>query len=381
MIKEFNVDQDGPKTHVLLIGVGGYQFLKGGSNAREQSPELQELGQLTSPMASIAALYKKVIEYDVQNVWSNKLGSIEILLTPPPGAAPVLPELNIENASLANIRKAYFSWKQRCEQHEDNVALFYYCGHGFQKKHQLLLADDFGEIPANPWLGAFDFDDTRDAFYSCKAKTPVFLVDACRQVTIEMLEKDLTVAPIDLPSLFNPAESKNHLTLKATASGQSAYGKKNEPTYFVQAVINGLDGLVARQDENDEWLIETSGLGTNIHTLLDLVNSQQSFKQRCQMACGLPAEIIKRKAAPMAWLEVSCVPDEALPHAGLTCVEDIDVVTETHKRPPMADKWKLNIKAATYRIVATFEAGKNFTDSTKKASLIPPVKKVNLVCT
>jgi len=380
MIQEFNHGEAGPKTHVLLIGVGGYPFLSGGENAKQQSPELQELTQLTSPVPSVVSFYNKTVEYNTKNVWSRKLGSIEILLSPAPGSDPVLPELNIENASLANIQNAYYSWKGRCEQHEDNVALFYYCGHGFQKKYHILLADDFGKIPQNPWLGAFNFDDTRNAFYSCKANTPIFLVDACRQVTIEMLQSDLTVSPIENPSLLNPEESKNHLTLKATASGQSAYGKKNQPTYFAQAVISGLDGLVARQDENDDWLIETSSLGTNIHLLLELINPEQSFKQRCQIACGLPANIIKRKEAPVAWLEVTCNPDEAITHAELTCTEDTDIAPNTQVRLPMNEGWKLNIKAAIYKLVATFPAGDNFTGGMRKTSLIPPMSKVKIPC-
>ncbi|MBV6419381.1 MAG: hypothetical protein DAHOPDDO_00597 [Ignavibacteriaceae bacterium] len=379
MIQEFNTGETGPKTHVLLIGVGGYPFLKDGINAQQQSEGLEDLGQLTSPMPSVAALHEKIIEYNRNNVWSKKLGSIEILLSPPPGATPMFPGLNIENATLVNIRNAYYSWRKRCEEDEDNVALFYYCGHGFQKKYHFLLAEDFGEIPRNPWLGAFNFDDTRDAFYSCKAQTPIFLVDACRQVTVEMLKNDLTVAPIENPSLFNPQESKNHLTLKATASGLSAYGKKNQPTYFVQAVINGLDGLVARQDENDDWVIETDGF-TKIHTLLDMINPTFSSKQPCQVACGLPRSIIKRKQAPLALLEVSCEPDTALPLAELTCTEDILNTPLIYKRQPEADTWKLNIKASIYNLDAKFQAGNNFTNSTKKISLIPPVKKVNLQC-
>lgn len=283
MLQEFNTGHVGSKTHIFLIGVGGYPYLKGGTHAKQQFGELAELGQLTSPIASIAALYDKIIEYQSGDVWSQKLGSVEILMTPTPNTPqPILPGLAIENASLSNIRKAYFDWKDRCDQHEDNVALFFFCGHGFQKKYHFLLADDFGEIPQNPWTGAFNFDDTRDAFYSCQAKSPIFLVDACRQVTVDMLEKDLTVAPIDNPSLLNPEESKNHLTLKATASGQASYGQVNQPTYFTKAVISGLDGLVAKQDENDDWQIETSSLGTNIHLLLELVSSQQTSKQRCQ---------------------------------------------------------------------------------------------------
>ncbi|WP_084599961.1 caspase family protein [Dyadobacter beijingensis] len=380
MIQEFNTRLKGPKTHVLLIGVGGYPYLKGGTEAKQQSPELAGLGQLTSPVASVKAMYEKVMEYNVQDVWSKPLGSIEMLLTPPPGLPPVFPGMNVENASLANIEDAYFSWKKRCDAHEENVALFYYCGHGFQKKYHFLLADDFGKQPANPWRGAFNFDDTRDAFYSCKAATPIFLVDACRQVTIEMLEKDLTVAPIDLPSLSNPEESKNHLTLKATASGQVAYGKKNMPTYFTQAVISGLDGLVARQDENEHWLVDTSSLGLNIHRLLELINSKQSFKQRCQINSGIPTDIVRRKTAPIAWLEVSCDPATALPLAGLTCTEDDEGASAPLTRKPMPDAWKLNIKAATYKLAATFEAGGDFTGGFIKTSLIPPFRKINVKC-
>jgi Caspase domain len=380
MLQEFNSGETGPKTHVLLIGVGGYPYLKDGDQAKPQSPELQDLGQLTSPIASVASMYNKMMEYNTKNVWSKKLGSIEILLSPPPGLASVLPLLNIENANLANIQKAYFSWKGRCDKDEDNVALFYYCGHGFQKKYHFLLADDFGAFPQNPWLGAFNFDDTRDAFYSCKAKTPIFFVDACRQVTIEMLKNDLTVAPIENPSLFNPEESKNHLTLKATASGQSAYGKKNQPTYFAQAVISGLDGLVAKQDEYDDWLIDTGGLSSNIYNLLDLINPEQSFKQRCQIECGLPSDIIKRKDAPIARLEVSCSPVQAVSHAELTCIEDEDTAIQSGIPMPKDNKWEFDIKAATYKVAATFKAGSKFTNCTKKASLIPPIKKVNLNC-
>jgi len=344
------------------------------------SPELKDLGQLTSPMASVSFMYEKMVEYNTKNVWCQKLGSIEILVSPPPSAAPLIPGKIIENASLANIQNAYFSWKGRCDEDEDNVALFYYCGHGFQKKYHFLLADDFGEKPQNPWLGAFNFDATRDAFFSCKAKTPIFIVDACRQITIEMLKNDVTVAPIENPSLFNPEESKNHLTLKATASGQSAYGKKNKPSYFVQAVISGLDGLVAKQDENDDWLIFTGDLSNYIHSLLDLINPEQSFKQRCQIACGLPTSIIKRKEAPIARLEVSCLPEQAAPLAELTCIEDIEIATHTKIPKPKANKWELNIKAATYILAATFKAGSNFTNRIKKASLIPTIKKVNLDC-
>jgi hypothetical protein len=380
MIKLFNTNLSGPKTHVFLIGVGGYTYLKDGDSPRQQSPELSELGQLTSPVPSVLALYNKVLEYNEKGAWSQPLGSVEMLISNPPGSTIVLPETDILPATLMNIQSGYYSWKARCNENEDNVALFYFCGHGFQKKHHYLLAEDFGSIPQNPWLGAFNFDDTRDAFYSCNANTPVFVVDACRQVTMEMLSNDLTIAPIENPSLFNPEESKNHLTLKATASGQAAYGKKNQPSYLVQALISGMDGLVAKQDENDLWHVETSSLGTNIHQLLELINPEQSYKQRCQVTCGLPVGILKRTSAPTAWLEVNCTPDDALAIAELSCKEQGVLNPEEHKRSAQPGKWLLNIKSSNYQISAAFVPGTGYVNSSKHAALIPPVKRINISC-
>ncbi len=380
MLQEFNTNVPGPKTHVLLIGVGGYPYLKGGTDPRPQTEDFKDLGQLTSPIASVSRFYEKAIEYNTADVWSKKLGSIEILLSLPPDSPPIPQGVTVTKATLANIRKAYFSWKARCNEHEENVALFYYCGHGFQKVNHVLLAEDFGEFPQNPWFGAFDFDSTRNAFYSCKATTPIFFVDACRQVIIEMLQKDLIVAPIDFPNLFNPEQSKYHLTLKATAPGMGAYGNANEPSYFAQAIISGLDGLVAEPDENDDWIIDTNDLSSKIHALLDLINPNQSDKQRCEPLAGLPMHILKRKEPPNAWLEVSCVPEAALPLAALTCVEEKVTDPPTHTREPMAGNWKLNIKASIYTLTASFNAGTNYQGSSKTRALIPPFLKVNLNC-
>lgn len=94
----------------------------------------------------------------------------------------------------------------------------------------------------------------------------------------------------------------------------------------------------------------------------------------------MPVNIIKRKNAPNAWLEVSCLPEGALPLAGLTCTEDAEDAAASHSRLPAADVWRLNIKAATYKVVANFKQDGNYVNSTKKTSLIPPFKKVNLIC-
>ena len=376
MIQEFNTGKAGPKTHVLLIGVGGYPFLKGGVTPVPQVAEAANLlGQLTSPVVSIETLYRKILEYDNNNEWTKPLGSVDILLTPSPGSPPINIAAGIENASLDHIKDAYDSWKARCDTHIDNVALFYYCGHGAEKDNQFLLADDFGKRPQNPWAGAFNFDLTRAAFKSCKAQTQLFFVDACRQITSDMLEENLQVRPLENPSYLK-SDSFYNMTLKAAASGESAYGRKNEPTYFTQAVISGLDGLVARK-ENNQWLIETGSLCWNIYNLLELINPSQSFKQRCQAIGGGPIDIIRRNNAPNAWLEISCNPDNALPAAELACLDRNLSVKE--QRQPKPELWKINLKAGFYILRATFQGG-NFKNGEVEATALPPVTREQIIC-
>jgi hypothetical protein len=374
----FDAAANTPQTHILLIAVGGYPFLKGGATPKVQTLEsAKNIGQLTSPGASMVAYYNKMMEYHTQNEWSKPLGSLEILFTPHPDAQAVLPPgLNIENASIENIQNAYVNWKNRCDQHADNVALFIFCGHGAEKDHQYLLADDFGKSLANPWQEAFNFDLTKMAFKSCKAQTQIFFVDACRQITSDMLTTVPTVQPLELPSQLLP-DSRYNFTIKAAASNQAAHGMENKPSYFTNALLMGLDGLVARKDQNN-WIVETGRLSAHINDLMQLANAPELTTQRCQTFLGNSIDILRRDEAPNTWLEISCDPDHALPLAALSYSE-LNQAAIIDSRPPDPNPWKFNVKAGIYTLTANFQAG-GFQNKTHPVSAIPPITRETIPC-
>lgn len=368
----FDAISNDPQTHILLIAVGGYPFLKGGKTPVVQTHEsAKNLGQLTSPGASLAAYYTKIMEYHANGEWSKPLGSVEILFTPCPDSPPVLPELTIEGASLQNIENAYLNWKNRCDKNIENVTLFIFCGHGAEKTDHYLLADDFGQSSLNPWRGAFNFDLTKAAFKSCKAQTQLFFIDACRQITWDMLTADLVIPPIENPSLLVP-DSLFNFTIKATATNLAAYGIPNEPTFFTKAILSGLDGLVARKD-NNQWLIETGRLSSHINDLMQLVNAPELTKQRCQTVIGGSIDILRRSDAPNAWLEVTCDPDTALPFAELSCQGIAPPVTPV-TRSPQPEPWKFTVKAGFYQLAANFQNG-GFPNKTQMTFANPPVTR------
>src|SRR4051812_33768735 len=77
----FDHIQDSPQTHLFIVGVGKYDYLKDGVNAVEQQfGFLNLLGQLSSTGKSAAAFYDVVVEFHKKNCWLAPLGSIELLM-------------------------------------------------------------------------------------------------------------------------------------------------------------------------------------------------------------------------------------------------------------------------------------------------------------
>lgn len=177
-----------PSTHVLIIGVGGYRHLQGGTTpSQEVVDKVGVLGQLTSPPCSVIAFAQHLLSSHAD--LRSPLGSIDLLISPTPNDSQPFPVgINVGPATLNDIQTSYGVWRKRCNRHKDNIAIFYFCGHGLEKEEQFLLAEDFGANPNNPWLGAFSFTSTRLAFHGCLAETQCFFIDACRNITSAMLK-------------------------------------------------------------------------------------------------------------------------------------------------------------------------------------------------
>lgn len=370
------IDPDKPQTHILIIGVGGYTYLNEGINAKPQTFDAaQLLGQLSSPPVSAEAFYKVAMKLHDDDAWIKPLGSVEVLVSLSPTGEPVFGGQSPDAAGIANIKRAYRGWKKRCNAHSENVAIFFFCGHGLDKDEHYLLAEDFGEEPDNPWDGSFAFDATRRAFFSCKASTQLFFVDACRQVTSDMLKTDLPMNPIEPPGIL-ARDCIYNLTQKAAAANESAYGKKNEVSYYTKALIGALLGDAVSNDSG-EWCVDTGRISSQMNAFLQKVAPGEGYPQRCISTTSDITNIIRFKDTPMVPLKVTCAPDAALAQAELSYLNLNTNLGET--RAPQNVPWEVKIKAGIYRVQAHFDKDQ-FKSNAVSISCVPPSVSQILNC-
>jgi Caspase domain len=347
----FNEIQQTAQTHIFIVGVGGYPYLEGGTQEKVQMLDgAKQLKQLSSPQVSVEAFYNTVMDLHNAQAWMKPLGSIELLLSPAPGGKQVFGDAAQQPATIANIKAAYWNWKARCDTDAGNIAIFFFCGHGLDKGEHYLLAEDFGEVPGNPWDATFAFDQTRRAFFNCKASTQLFFVDACRQVTADMLLIDLPINPIEPPNILSK-ECKFNLTQKAAAANESAYGKKDEPSFYTKALTGALKGNASNNDAG-EWRIATGTLSSKMNTYLQDESPDEGYSQRCVSTNNGDTDILRFDSAPVVSLKVTCDPAAALQQAELYCIDPATDIGPT--RPPDVHPWQLDISAGIYKIGANF---------------------------
>ena len=377
MLKDIGINAAIAQTHILIIGVGHYPYLQGGSQEKQQLDGLNGLKQLTSTVESAIGLFNTAMELHRKSAWIKPLGSVDLLISRPlPG------ETGFDPPTHRNIQRAYFDWKTRCEKNEDNTAIFFFAGHGMERGNHLLLLEDFGEIPANPWSGAFELDRTRLAFQRANVNTQCFFIDSCREVNSVLTRFDVVVAPFEMPNI-RASECQFDLTIKGTARNLSAYGLQNQVSFFTQSLIKALEGYASVDQGDGDWIVDMSSISSQITPIMKLINEEQAFEQRFVKGGTDSADLIKLPHPPKALLRVSCNPEGALPLAGLNCTPwdennstwaDDKAVSRDAKSTP----WDVELEAGRYMLAAKFN--KTYKPASKPGFVRPPFTKETIKC-
>lgn len=357
-----------PRTHALVIGVGGYRHLQGGSEEHDQLLDhVGLLGQLTSPAHSALAV-AEWLRHSTTRL-HKPLGSLDLLLSVAPGQHLELPQDLAPGASREQIESAYNGWRDRCDRNAHNVALFYYCGHGLQKGEHFLLAEDFGANKNNPWLGAFDFDTTRLAFNACTARTQCFFVDACRKITSGMMQSKPQVTGLETVN-HTQGDCEHSLVARAAARNEEAFGPPGGVSYFAQALLRAFQGAAARQSDSG-WLVETSGIAAHLNDILQMMGRTGSVP--CMANKRAPLVEVD---VPLVPIELSCRPDAANEVAKLSWWSVAD-----SKHPEERDRgpWSFQVKPGQYRAAASFEDPR-FQTANAEIIATPPGQIHHLRC-
>lgn len=238
-----------PATHAIVIGVGHYPHLPGGGG-RPQVAKPEGLTQLTSPPIS-ARKFATWLIGRYNNV-DRPLASVALLLSERTPKLFTNPRTNkdhqVEVATIENIEAALTAWRERGEDRADQRLVFYYCGHGIANgTAATLLASNYGEKPFNALDGAIDFPAFRQAMALSTAGEQVYIVDACRVASPTLLragpQAGRTIFQGDRLAPQNPKLQAP--TFYATLPGVSAYGRKDESSFYTEALIHSLEGAGA----------------------------------------------------------------------------------------------------------------------------------------
>jgi Caspase domain len=369
----FDAQKQGPGLHALVVSVGGYAHLQDGTGTVIEDPlAYGNLGQLTSPPRSALA-FAKWLQESKHDRWKAPLATMDLLISPAPGdPEPGGPGVTFKQATIDGIQTAFDDWKDRCGGDADNVAVFYFCGHGLQSEEQILLASDFGRYASNHFRGAFAFDSTRDGFLQSLPKTQCFFIDACREVTPGVVEilGGATAEPLMKPQAYKPRRCEHDLTLQSSAPFESAFAPTGEVSYFTTALLDAFKGGSALTNEYGDWVVRTDGISSCIDELLQTASGRR--QPTAKGPALAPTVLYRLDGVPDVQLILECDPRVALEKATLS-YEPIPppVGKRVERTPPASKVWDLTVKAGFYTVGATF-ADATFADVMQPVLVTPP---------
>jgi hypothetical protein len=337
----------GPRLHAFVIGVGRYPHLELG--AKKPSNLFYGLSALTCTVEAAKAI-ANWLHTDYTNP-DCPLGSVEMLLSAPESVTRsdgvVVP---VEEATMANIESAFKKWYQRCDQDEDNIAFFYFAGHGVSRLEHFLLAGDFGDpAPLNDWLNCINFTQFKSGMRRCRAQTQLYFVDACRD-TPTQAKSQLNPNGNPLVTASEDDDVRLSIAYRAAAEGQQAFGPAAGPTFFCEALLTCLQGAGARFVAQ-KWRVDTACLSSALSTVLEVIGDCNDLNLTCDLETKTPSALHYPKAGAVV-LRVACVPKPLGAEAEIKVTQvGVPVVTSPvgEKRP-----WMSKIKTGQTRIDVTF---------------------------
>lgn len=359
--------RDGPRVHVLAIGVGAYRHLPGGSDP--VAHDTLGLQQLSGPPLS-ARLFVDWVS-STMNHPRARLGTIELLTSPGEmSAAESAAGIGVSEAgaaavdvpTMAAVTQAFEEWYARCNSDEDNVAILYFCGHGVERESAYLLLEDFGRSPH--WLleNAFDIGTTYQGMATCRSREQYFFVDACREIPFQLLQT-LGGQARSLVTLAAVGDQRRDTALVfATSGGARAYGRTGQPTQFTQALVRALDGLGSRPDSSG-WAVDVPSLQRAITVLLR--GGEDGAPVQLPSVRGAGVGVLHTfNSPPQVPIVISCTPRSAIPGA-LVSLSPLCVLPgavaggEPPQAVPDSSGWSAEAPADVYSLTVEFPGGEH----------------------
>lgn len=368
----------GPRTHALVIGVGSYPHLLGGSSSRTCSRA--RIGQLSSPPVSARAIASWLIDSFRND--DRPLGTVRLLLSDKGGDEYSDPRsgetLQVPDASIVEVRRAVDEWIADGDQNPDNLMLFFFAGHGIAAGEVLsLLLSDFCANENRPFEGAIDFLGFHNGMKRCKALWQCFFIDACRIGSKDLLTDtgDYAGDPLVHAGLRD-FSLRRAPVYYSTIVGKEAFGLRGDISFFTDALLRSMEGA-ASDDPEGEWWVDTAQLHRALEFYLQYaITIGHSLDQR-PLTNHLASFRLSRIDDPTAPVLIGCEPADLN-----DCVDlwyEIDATRESRDDRDTAD-WlvELPVRSDEYRFGAECDDPRLTQPNPVSHSVRPPYRRAVL---
>lgn len=380
IVFDANLPAKTPQTHAFVIGIADYPHLLGGSKFKTQ-PAITSFGlrQLSSPHSSAECFATWL-----HGLTSRRapIGTIDLFLSPQTYTDSSKRVRQVSLPTMANLKTAFKEWSARTDANAKNVAIFYYCGHGFEKESvTILLPCDFGDpAEANVSANMIDFNLTYDCnLLESNAATQLYLIDACGDTPTDLLALRTKPTPL-ISTLKLSYQSRDAPVIRAANGGSKAHGLSGKPSFYTEALLACLENRGARGQNSGRWEITTSSLGSAMKWYMQRMKAPGVPQLSCNVGGRSNFDTVIHTFAGEALVmsEIDCDPDLALSAAQLSIRKDSKAL---FARPtPAPHTWEVDLAAGQYDVEAKF-SGPPYRDKVCQQLMQPPYTPCTLEVT
>lgn len=295
-----------PGVHVVLIGVGQFAHARVADLLEADAPR-DGFPNLETPLHSVEAFAKWLM--DELNVADTPLHTIRALGSSASRSSP----LGLLTPTFTNIANDVGDWADDVDTDEDNLAIFYFCGHGLRiGDTQFLLAEDFGANPRAPFENAIEPEELANAMRKVQGHRQLFLIDACStEVRFSEKYKNVRTRTIVQETKNENLAKSEQCLLRASKLGTRAFGSKSGPSLFMGAFLRAMNGAGAVSAPGQKWVIKADMLRMALSWLIQL--RPEGYGQEVSYGGGtlssnLPFHVLPGK--PLVPVRVSCDPSD-----------------------------------------------------------------------
>ena len=351
------------KVHALVIGISRYSHLRARGAPTERSLGLR-------PLNSGALSAYRVFEWlnEADELSGRRMGSVRLLVAPSRTEMQAEPALREHTAActLKAIQTAAAEWRRDAATDKDNLAFFYFAGHGVQREgsDHVLLLQDFGD-GAGPLLdNAIDSASLIGGMALSKAwpdmaLTQWYLLDACRMRPAAFVAyQDMKSGAVwDRVQTTNSQRREMRRAIVHTAvDGSSAFAKRGRQSAFSEALLACLRGGAARmrQDGSGTWEVTITSLQDALNDEFEQIARDHGITQHADWSVvgGGPFVIRRLTAPPLVEVEVELDPEEAQTCTVLELRDSEERIVHELRPPWKEHPFKTQLPGGTYLLRA-----------------------------